>query len=139
MFTTEARRKTKTPLVFLRVLRASVVDSWLSQSRGAANDLRQLGRDLGLAGAVILLTQLPDDVVGVVGRGFHGDAAGDLFADRRVEEALEQADLERHRQDLLKDPRRVRQELVLDRGEPGRVSAGRPRGADATPLAAGHR
>src|SRR5437660_933922 len=68
----------------------------LLQRRGPGDDLRQLGRDLRLAGAVVFLAQLADDVVGVVGGGLHRHAAGDLFAHRRVEEALEQPHLKRH-------------------------------------------
>src|SRR5262249_28106815 len=84
------------------------------QRRGAADDLGQLAGDLRLAGAGVEPGEGLDHPVGVLGGPPHGDHPGDLFADGRVEEALEQADLERHRDDLLEDALRVREELVRD-------------------------
>src|SRR5439155_15901 len=90
-----------------------VLSPSLFERHRPADDLGQFGRDLRLPGAVVLLAERADDLVGVIGGGLHRHAAGDLLAHRRVEETLEQPHLERHGQDLFENPRRVRQELVL--------------------------
>ena len=61
-----------------------------------------------------------DDLVGVFGGRFHRHPPGDLLADSRVEQALEQPDLERHRQDFFEDAGGVGHEFVFDprRGRP---------------------
>src|SRR5262245_49552429 len=64
------------------------------QCLDAANDLGDLLGDLRLAGAVVLAGQGLDHLASVLGGGLHGDTAADLFADGRVQEALEQPHLE---------------------------------------------
>src|SRR5882724_3707743 len=77
--------------------RTKVVAPWacirLLQCRRAADDFRNLLRDLRLPRPVVLARQLLDHVARVLGRGLHRDPACDLLADGRVEEAFEQADL----------------------------------------------
>ena len=50
---------------------------------------------------------------GTLGRTLHGDHSSDLFADRRVEETLEQLRLETRGNDFFENALRRRQELVL--------------------------
>lgn|GEM_PF-5061677 len=61
----------------------------LLQSRRAADHLGDFLGDLGLAGPVVLHGQRADHVAGVLGRRFHGNAAGNLLAHSRIQEALE--------------------------------------------------
>ena len=82
------------------------------ESGGRADDVGQLTGDLGLPGPVVLPGQRLDEVVGILGRSPHGDHPGNLLADGRVQEALEQPHLERDRDDLFEDALGVGQELV---------------------------
>src|ERR1019366_5220922 len=87
----------------------------LFQRRRSADDLADLLRDLCLPGAVVLQRQGLDHFAGVFRGSFHRDAAGDLLTHRRIQEALEEPNLERHRQYLLENFARAGEELVLDR------------------------
>ena len=75
------------------------------------------------------MRQLLDQLAGVLGGALHGHHAGDLLADRRVEEALEQPHLEAGRHDFFQDALGRRQELVLRSAAAGclRVGAGAER------------
>ena len=95
------------------------------QRLDATNNLHDFARDLRLACAVVCHRQLANDLVGVLGGRLHGDHAGDLLADRRVQEALEELDAEAGRYDLLQNALGRRQELVLRLGVP-RLAPGRP-------------
>ena len=63
----------------------------LFESTRGPDDVGQLARDLVLPGTIVLPRERLDEVVGVLGGPAHRDHAGDLLADGRVEEALEQA------------------------------------------------
>src|SRR5208283_4158820 len=73
------------------------------ESGGRADDVGQLTGNLGLPGPVILPGQRLDEVIGILGRSPHGHHPGNLLADGRVQEALEQPHLERDRDDLFED------------------------------------
>ena len=97
------------------IVAVAMCERSLFECRSRADDVGQLARDLVLAGAVVLPRERLDEVVGVLGGAAHGDHPRDLLADGRVEEALEQPDLERDRHDLLEDAAGVGQELIGDR------------------------
>src|SRR5258708_28056443 len=60
---------------------------YLLQCRRAADDFRNLLRDLGLPGPVVLARQLFDHVARVLGGGLHRDSAGALLPWAGVERA----------------------------------------------------
>src|SRR4051812_3146874 len=71
------------------------------QRLGARDDLDQLLRDHGLAGAVVELRLALDHVTGVAGRVVHGAHARALFGGRILEERPEDLDREVARQEAL--------------------------------------
>ena len=109
----------------IRVTASSDIDSGDSRSysSAAAPPMISLSSDVICVCRARLYCprQVADHVVGVLGRGLHGDHAEDLFADGRVEKALEQPGLERRRHDLFQNLLRRRQKLVFDRA--GRLLA----------------
>ncbi len=62
------------------------LDRTLAERFGATDDLQDLGRDRVLTGPVHHAGQAHDQVVGVVGRGFHGPLPGGLFRRRGVQQ-----------------------------------------------------
>src|SRR5437762_3207755 len=88
---TGERRDVSPPVLAMSAdLRRAARLDLLLQCLGPPDDLGDLLRNLRLPRPVVLPGQVLDHLVGTLGGGLHGDAAGDLFADRGVEEALEQ-------------------------------------------------
>src|SRR4051794_9202150 len=83
----------------------------LGERFGAADDLGDLGGDLGLPRAVGVARQDLDELVRVVGRGLHGAAAGGVLGRGRVEQAREDAALDVARQQRVEDVLGARLEL----------------------------
>jgi len=84
-------------------------------SASAADDVEQLQRDLRLPGAVVGLGELLEHLARRIRGGLHRHHPRDLLADRGIGEALEEAGLDRQRQELRKEFARRRREIVLDR------------------------
>ena len=77
-----------------------------------ADNFHDFAGDLGLSGAVIRHGKFANQFASILGRPFHGDHAGNLFADGRVQKALEQLDFETGWNHFLQDAFRRREELV---------------------------
>src|SRR5919107_1531174 len=90
-----------------------IVAPLLGEGVGAANDLADLLRDLGLAGLVRFPGQVVDQVVRVVGRRLHRALPGRRLRRRGVEQGREHPRAEVLRHEPVEEHLRLRLELVL--------------------------
>src|SRR6478609_1930057 len=82
------------------------------QSVGAADDLGDLLRDLGLASVVAQARVVGDELVRVVARRLHRLLCRGVLGSRRLEEGVEYAALDVHRQERIQHDARLGLELV---------------------------